>query len=153
MATAVRISFLDSGGSPTANLDFSQQEITNVDVRPLVASVQKRTQKGNTVIFMQGATGSNPFHSVNVDFRIHGNGTVGKLITLRTHLINGGTVRVHPVWQDDDTIYYDCNADPDIIAGSFFSGYNKGGDRESITFFETNQSSKVTVSGEIIVVT
>lgn len=153
MATAVRISFLDSGGSPTSNLDFSQQEITNVDVQALLSSVRKRTQKGNTVTFMQGASGSNPYHSVKVDFRLHGNGTVGKLITLRTHLVKGGTVRVHPVWQDDDTIYYDCNADPGIIAGSYFSGYNKGGDRETITFFETDQSSKVTVSGDIIVVT
>lgn len=155
MSTALRIQTLDGSstpGSPIADVDFDRKEVTNVEIFPAVETVIKRSQKGNPTLFLRQAVGATPYHTIRVDFRIHGITTTNKLVTIRNHLLGGGTLRIYPKYYSDDSTFYDCFAEPKFLNDLIFSGEQKGGERETIIFHESDQTSQVTVGTGVVVV-
>lgn len=147
MAIAVRIQKLDSSNNPIGNVDFQRYEVVDTRVSPFQPSKIQRSQTGAPTLFIQG----DPWHMITVRFRVHGKTTQDKITEIRNHIRNNGILRVYPKYYADATSYYDCFVPPQIVMDFLFSGEYKGGEILQLTFMETDQTSKVVVSGDIIV--
>ena len=147
MAIAVRIQKLDSNKNPIGNIDFQRYEIVDTVVEPFQPSKVQRSQKGAPTLFILG----DPWHVVRIRCRIHGKSTQDKLTEIRNYIRSQGILRVYPKYYKDQTQYFDCFIQPEIAIDFLFSGEYKAGDTINLVFLETDQSSQVVVSSDVIV--
>lgn len=154
VGTAVRIQTLDSDGNALGTLDFLRYEIANVDVQPSAAvrGVEQVAQGGAPTLLLRQDGAATVYQEVLVQVRIHGATTTGKLLTIRSHILNGGTVRVFPRWVDDQSLFFDCYIQPQIITHALFSGEARGGDIKNLVFKETDMTSQVVATSDVIVI-
>lgn len=146
MATAVRLTKLDSDGNPVTNINFDAFEIMNTEVAPVIETVTQRSQKGAPTLFII----ADEYAEIEIEFLIYGTATETKLTELRNFILANGIVRVYPKYRSDPSTYWDCFVDPETIPVQFgFSGYSRGNKKVKIKFIETDQSSQYVVSEEI----
>ena len=148
MATALRLTKLDSNGDPISNINFEQYEVTVGQVRGNQRSNQQDAQTGNPTFIIIG----DEYISVAITFRNHGPTTETKLNELRNFIKAGGIVRLYPKYIDAASSCYDCFVDPATIPiMDIFSGKARGDGRIKLLFRETDQASEVVISEEITI--
>lgn len=148
MATAIRIQKLDSSLNPVGNVDFERYEIIDTRVNPVLEANIQRAQTGKPTLFIL----SDQWHSVSVQFRIHGKTTQDKMTELRNYIRSGELLRIFPKWYKDQTYFFDGFVDPGTITLEFlFSGEYKMGDSINLTFFEADKSNQTVMEEDLII--
>lgn len=149
MAIAIRIQKLDSDLNPIGNVDFERYEIMDTRVNPVIETNIQRAQAGQPTLFIL----SDQWHSVSVQFRIHGQTTQNKMTQLRNYIRSGELLRIYPKWYKDETFFFDSFVDPGSIPLEFlFSGEYKGGDSLNLIFLEADKSSQAVMEEDLIIV-
>lgn len=152
MANAIKIQTLDSDNSTIlGTLFFERKEAAAGQAMPRVRTAEQVAQNGQpTFLILQNSV--IPYRIVNVQFRIHGISTLGKLLTIRDHLLSARLVRVFPKWQSDQSVFYDCFADPASIPEQhFFSGEDRGGEILNLEFREGTLDNQVVAEFDVVV--
>lgn len=154
MAKSIRIDTMDSSLAVQGTMYFERYEATETDANPIFKSTVQTAQNGQPTFLMLMDT-TNPFSRISVTFRIHGDSTLGKLRTIRNHLMSGGgnVLRLYPKHYDDPSLYYDCVVDPGSIPDqSIFSGENRGGQSVTLEFIEITKDGQNIVIDDAIIV-
>jgi hypothetical protein len=150
MATGVRITKVNSSGTPIGNIDFERYECMEGSVVPAQKNKVQRAQNRKPTLLLIGDL----WYDIFVTIRVHGNSTINKLTSLQNFIYSGRTVRVYPKFYKDPSNYYKCIIDPATIPlESLFSAEYKAGDTITLTFHQHEKGSVVTIEDDIIVST
>ncbi len=147
MTTALKIQILDSSLVPVVDVNFIEQEILQAQPRPVQPSVLQRAQNGKPTLFVIG----DPWHEIDVTFRIHSGDTISRLTTLRSNARLGTILRVYPQYIDDPAMWFDCIISAEIPLNWLFSGRQVVGDIFTITFVEADQTASTVMDDDIVV--
>ncbi len=153
MANAIKIETLDSSLAVQGTLNFARYEAAAGSASGRFRISEQVSQNGQPTIFLL-MNNTNPYKIIPVTFRIHGASTIGKLVTIRDHLIAaaGNLVRLYPKLVSDASLFYDCFVDPaSIPEESFFSGENMADERITLEFREVDKTAQSIVLGDVII--
>lgn len=154
MSNAIRIDTLNSSLAIQGTLHFARYEATETDAAPIFKSTVQTAQNGQPTFLLLMDT-TNPYSRIPVTFRIHGDSTLGKLRTIRNHLLSGGgnLLRLYPKYVDDQSLFYDCIVDPGSIPDqSVFSGEDRAGQTVTLEFVEITKDGQSIVIDDAIIV-
>ena len=153
MANAIRFDTLDADLAVQGTLYFERKEAAAGSAVGRYSINEQVAQNGAPTMFLL-MDNTNPYRTVPIQIRIAGATTLGKLLTLRDHLIaaGGNLLRMYPKLQSDTSLFYDGYIDPaSIPEESFFSGENAADTIVSLEFRETTKDGQSVVLDDIIV--
>ena len=143
---ALRVQKLDANDLPIGNIDFLEHEVLECLPLPRQQSRVDRAQNGAPTQFIFG----DPWHEINVRFRIQDNTTAARLTTLRNSARNGEKLRVIPAFIDDQSLFFDCLISLEIPSAWLMSGRFVRGQTFDLLFTECSKSAQVSISTDIV---
>jgi hypothetical protein len=148
MAVGVRFEQLDSSLQPTGgSVEFNKNEVADAGIVPSITVAQQTAQNGKPTFFIK--EGNNPYRTVNITIFVLGDSTLGKLRTIRDHILTSNLIRVYPKYAEDTSLFLDGFVNPNLLDESLFSGESKMGETVNLSFTEADKSNQVGVEQDL----